>query len=132
MARIRRAGIPEFVASSCFFCSGMTCDEVRSLPAENLRLIVLMEARAKPRLRSCEGLWRSTTKGSRGREARPGSMTEFIRRERLLDPVEVEQIIATTPRELLTFLDGAARTPADIRPTMGSWLERFNAGLSAP
>ncbi|WP_454887904.1 hypothetical protein [Sphingomonas oryzagri] len=127
-ARIRREGLPVPVASSCFFCTGMTPDEVRALPQEQLRMIVLMEARAAPRLRNCEGLWRSTTKGLRGREARPGSMTRFIRDEGLLDPHEIDRIIAETPAELLAFLDGAAQVPLAERPTMASWLDRFNAG----
>lgn len=91
-ARIRREGLPVPVASSCFFCTGMTPDEVRILPIEQLRLIVLLEARAAPRLRSCEGLWRSTTKGLRGREARPGAMTTFIRNEGLLDPCDIDRV----------------------------------------
>ncbi len=130
-ARIRRAGLPVPVASSCFFCTGMQCDEVRTLPQEYLRQIVLMEARAKPRLRNCEGLWRSSTKGLRGREARPGSMTRFIRDQRLLDPAEVDRIVAEAPSELVAFIDGASRLPLSQRPAMGSWLERFDAGALA-
>ena len=129
--RIADAGLPEPVASSCYFCIGMTCDEVRSLPPAYLRLIVLMEARAAPRLRSCEGLWRSSTKGMRGCEARPGSMTKFIRDQRLLDPAEVDRIVAEAPADLIAFLDVAAKLPPERRPTMGSWLERFNAGVDA-
>lgn len=129
--RIATAGLPQVVASSCFFCIGMTCDEVRSLPPAYLRLIVLMEARAAPRLRNCEGLWRKSTKGTRGQEARPGSMTRFIRDQRLLDPVEVDRIVAEAPADLIAFLDVAAKLPPERRPTMGSWLERFNAGVTA-
>lgn len=130
-ARIRREGLPVPVASSCFFCTGMTPDEVRALPAEQLRLIVLLEARAAPRLRNCEGLWRSTTNGLRGREARPGAMTIFIRSEGLLDPREIDSIIAEAPADLIAFLEVAARIPLADRPTIGSWLERFNAGAVA-
>jgi hypothetical protein len=129
-ARIRREGLPVPVASSCFFCTGMTPDEVRALPVEQLRLIVLLEARAAPRLRNCEGLWRSSTKGLRGREARPGSMTTFIRNEGLLDAREVDDIIADTPADLIPFLEVAANIPLAERPTLGSWLERFNAGAA--
>lgn len=118
------------VASSCFFCTGMTPDEVSALPVEQFRLIVLLEARAAPRLRNCEGLWRSSTKGLRGREARPGSMTIFIRNEGLLDPREVDHIIANTPADLIAFLEVAANIPLAERPTLGSWLERFNAGAA--
>jgi hypothetical protein len=131
VARIRREGLPVPVASSCFFCAGMAPDEVRALPVEQLRLIVLLEARAAPRLRSCEGLWRSTTKGLRGREARPGSMTTFIRNECLLDAREIDRLVNEVPAELIAFLDVAAKIPLEERPTMGSWLERFNAGAAA-
>ncbi|WP_294029495.1 hypothetical protein [Sphingopyxis sp.] len=125
--RIRSAGLPVPVASSCFFCTGMKPDEVRSLPAEYLRMIVLMEARARPRLRTCEGLWRSTTKGLRGSEAKPGSMTSFIRTEGLLPVEEVDRIARETPTQLIAFLDAAAQVPLQERPTMGSWLDRFHA-----
>ena len=130
-ARIRRAGLPVPVASSCFFCTGMTPDEVRVLPVEHLRLIVLLEARAAPRLRSCEGLWRSSTKGFRGREARPGAMTDFLRDKRLLPEAEIDRIIREAPRDLIRFLDVAAALPLEERPTMGSWLKRFNDGAAA-
>lgn len=130
-ARIRREGLPVPVASSCFFCTGMTPDEVRALPAEQLRLIVLLEARAAPRLRTCEGLWRSTTKGLRGREARPGAMTSFIRSEGLLTAGEIDSIVNDAPADLISFLDVAATIPLAERPTMGGWLARFNAGAAA-
>ncbi|MCY1168847.1 hypothetical protein [Sphingomonas echinoides] len=130
-ARIRLEGLPVPVASSCFFCTGMKPDEVRALPVEQLRLIVLLEARAAPRLRNCEGLWRSTTKGLRGSEARPGAMTTFIRNEALLDPREIDRIIVEAPPDLIAFLEVAAKIPLTERPTLGSWLERFNAGATA-
>ncbi|WP_260610701.1 hypothetical protein [Sphingomonas sp. IC081] len=124
--RIRQAGF-EVPASSCFFCTGMQCNEVRALPAACLRLIVLMEARAKPRLRSCEGLWRSTTKGLRGREARPGSMTQFIRDEKLLHAHEIDWIAGEANAHLAVFLRRAAALPLEQRPTMRSWIDRFIA-----
>lgn len=124
--RIRQAGF-EVPPSSCFFCTGMQCDEVRALPAWCLRLIVLMEARAKPRLRSCEGLWRSTTKGLRGREARPGSMTRFIRDEGLLPAHEIDWIASEANADLAAFLSRAAALPLERRPTMRSWINGFVA-----
>lgn len=122
---IADAGLPPFPKSSCFFCTGMQPDEVRALPCEELRLIVLMEARAAPRLRNIEGLWRRSTR------ARPGSMTAFIRQEELLDGAEIDAIIAEAPADLLNFQQIAATVPLDERPTMGSWLERFHAGRRA-
>ncbi|WP_239019048.1 hypothetical protein [Sphingobium terrigena] len=66
---IAEEGLPPFHKSSCFFCGAMQISEVRALPREELRLIVLLEARAAPRLRTVEGLWRKSTK------KRPGSMS---------------------------------------------------------
>ena len=58
-------------------------------------------------------------------------MTSFIRDEGLLDPAEIDRIIRETPAELVAFLEVAANRPLAERPTMGSWLERFNAGATA-
>lgn len=125
--RIRREGLPVPVASSCFFCTGMKPDEVRELPRSYLRLIVLMEARAAPRLRTVEGLWRKSTKGLRGREARPGSMTEFIRAKGLLPSSEIDDIIAYAPADLISFQEAAALVPVAERAPLRTWLDCFNA-----
>ena len=61
--------------SSCFFCPSIQPREVEELPADHLRRMVLMEARAEPRLEKIEGLWRR----KRQRDALPGPITEFIR-----------------------------------------------------
>lgn len=127
--RIERAGLPQPTKSSCFFCTGMTVSEVRTLPRPNLRLIVLMEARAAPRLRTVEGLWRSSTKGLRGNEPRPGSMTAFIRQQGLLEEEEIDWIVANAPRQLLAFQASAAQTPVAERPTMSEWIVSFNAEM---
>lgn len=126
--RIAAEGLPFVHKSSCFFCAGMTPEELRGLDEDQLRVIVLMEARAKPRLRTVEGLWRSSTKGLRGREARPGAMTDMIRIERLLDPAEIDSIIEHVPTDLVAFQHGAAQIPIDDRPPMATWLEQFLAG----
>lgn len=127
--RIEQAGLPLPCKSSCFFCTGMTASEVRLLPKPNLRLIVLMEARAAPRLRTVEGLWRSSTKGLRGNEARPGSMTAFIRNEGLLEGREIDWIVANAPSQLLAFQESVAHVPVASRPTMSAWIAAFNAEL---
>jgi hypothetical protein len=104
VAEIRKAGLPPPGKSSCFFCLAMQPDEVRDLNKDQLRRIVVMEARAKPRLRVIEGLWGRSTK------KRPGSMTVFIRQEGLLDGDEIDRIIATVPQEIIAnqeaFKDG--------------------------
>jgi hypothetical protein len=126
IARIEEAGLPVPPKSSCFLCGAMQSEEVRALPAWCLRLIVLVEARAAPRLRTVEGLWRKSTK------KRPGRMTDFIRAERLLDPADIDEIVATAPLDLVRFQDVAAGVPLEERPTMASWLERFNAHYKEP
>ena len=47
---IAAAGLPVPPKSSCFFCGAMRPDEVDELPLDQLRVLVLMEARATPRL----------------------------------------------------------------------------------
>lgn len=47
---IAAAGLPVPPKSSCFFCPAMKAWEVEELPVELLRRIVVLEARAKPRL----------------------------------------------------------------------------------
>jgi hypothetical protein len=90
------AGLPVPVKSSCFFCIAMKPEEIRLLSVSKLRRIILLEARARPRLLKVEGLWRSSTR------TRPGSMTEFIRREGLLPLNEIERI-QRVPEELVRF-----------------------------
>lgn len=123
IARIEAAGLPVPPKSSCFICGAMKPDEVRALPAWCLRLIVLVEARAAPRLRTVEGLWRRST------STRPGRMTDFIRAEELLPTAEIDAIIADAPTDLIRFQDAAALIPIEERPAMSEWLDRFNAGL---
>lgn len=111
-------------------CCAAQPAEIRTLPAWCLRLIVLIEARARPRLRTIDGLWRKPTMGLRGREARPGSMTEFIRAERLLPATDIDAIVAEAPADLIRFQDAAALVPIEERPPLRDWLDRFNAGIN--
>ncbi|MCI3130969.1 hypothetical protein [Phenylobacterium aquaticum] len=124
--RIRRAGLPVPPKSACFFCTAARPQEVRTLPVLQLRQIVLIEARAQPRLRNVEGLWRKAVKGARGAEPRPGSMTAFIRQERLLDVAEIDGIVETAPRALLRWQDAVAQAQM-ARPEMGRWMTVFDA-----
>lgn len=93
---IAAAGLPIPVKSSCFFCLAMKPAEVRELSESKLRRIVLLEARAKPRLTTTEGLWRKSTK------TRPGMMTDFILAEGLLSKAAVEKI-QQVPAALIAF-----------------------------
>lgn len=98
---IAKAGLPVPPKSSCFFCPVMKPSEVRALPAEKLRRIVMLKARAAPRLVSIQGLWRREVKGSRGGEPHPRSMTAFIRHERLLPEEEIDCLMQTVPTEIM-------------------------------
>jgi hypothetical protein len=123
VARIVAAGLPVPPKSSCFFCGAIRPDEVRALPQWCLRLIVLIEARAEPRLRTVEGLWRRSTK------TKPGKITDFIRTERLLPEAEIGAIQRDAPTDLIRFQDAASIVPLSERPTMEAWIDTFNAGL---
>lgn len=125
-ARIRRAGLPVPPKSACFFCTAARPAEIRALPIQQLRQIVLIEARARPRLRNVDGLWRTAVKGARGAEARPGAMTDFIRQEGLLDPEEIEAIVAMAPQSLLRWQASVAQTEAP-RAELRRWTTVFDA-----
>ena len=129
--RIAAAGLPIPPKSSCFFCGSIKPDEVLQLSTDELRVIVLMEARAKPRLRNGDGLWRRPVLGRRGATPRPGSITEFIRERGLLPAAEVDHIIATAPTELLAFQAVQAALPPESRTPMGHWLDSFNRAADA-
>lgn len=107
----------------------MKPEEVRSLPEDYLRLIILIEARAAPRLREVEGLWRKPVLGRRGATPRPGSMTAFIRQEGLLPDEAISEIIANAPRDLISFQQRAAQVPLDARPPISQWIDRFLDGI---
>ncbi|MBA4794412.1 MAG: hypothetical protein H2041_12165 [Phenylobacterium sp.] len=125
-ARIEREDLPTPPKSACFFCTASRPSEVRDLPTAQLRQIVLIEARARPRLRTIEGLWRKAVAGRRGAEARPGSMTAFIRSEGLLPQDEVDAIEALAPDALVRWQGRAAERPAEQRPEMRQWLQLFD------
>ena len=124
--RIERAGLPVPPKSSCIMRVAKKPDEVRELPLESLRLIVLMEARAAPRLTTVEGLWRKSTR------KRPGRMTDFIRAERLLDADEIDQIVTAAPLDLVAFNDAAALIPIAARPALRDWLARYQQAFIHP
>jgi hypothetical protein len=126
-ARILAEGLPLPVKSACFMCGAAKPWEVRGLPNFQLRRIVLMEARAKPRLRNVEGLWRKSVKGRNGAERRPGAMTDFIRGEQLLPPDEIDAIIAMAPAALLRFQDAEGNIPVHRRAELSAWLKWFDA-----
>ena len=101
LAIIVQAGLPVPPKSACYFCPATKPAELHEAPLEELRRIVVIEARARPRLRSVEGLWRKAVVGSRGGTERPGSMTQYIRERALLPAEEIGAIVAGTPTHLL-------------------------------
>lgn len=131
VARIAAEGLGPVEKSACFYCVAMRPAEVRALPPAQLRQVVLIEARARPRLRNIEGLWRKRVQGRRGAEARPGSMTEFIRTEGLLPTAEVDAIAELAPTSLVRWQDAVAATPGP-RPEASRWLTVFDALGSQP
>jgi hypothetical protein len=87
--------------SACIFCPSVQPEELLEYRKEYLRYIVLMEARAAPRLRAIKGLWRNGIKSTRSGRPRPARMTDFIISEKLLPENEVQYLITNAPKELL-------------------------------
>lgn len=111
--------------SACFFCTAMKPWEVDALPKPMLRLIVLMEARAEPRLTSTEGLWRKTVLGTKGGTAKPGSMTIYIRDKGLLPAEQIELIRERAPKALIRWQEAQAEIPIGERPPIAEWIDFF-------
>lgn len=126
VARIRAAGLDPPPKSACFMCAATKPDEIRALPAHQLRRIVLMEARAAPRLQKIEGLWRNGVKGTRGAVRRPGRITDFIRERGLLPAAEIDEIIRLAPQALVRWQDTQAPLHIEDRDELGRWLALFD------
>lgn len=125
-ARIRKAGLPVPPKSACFMCAATKPHEVDAFPPTVLRRIVLLEARAHPRLRNVDGLWRKPVKGVRGGTPRPGSMTQYIREKSLLPEDEIDLIWNEAPKALIAWQESVADTPIDERPSIREWLGFFD------
>lgn len=98
MRQIAAAGLPVPRKSACFFCPSLKPAELTELVEKHPDLadrIIAIEAAAKPKLTAIQGLWRNGCKGTRGAEARPGSMTVFIEALRAKRALPVLQ---TTPQ----------------------------------
>lgn len=128
-ARIEEAGLPVPPKSSCWFCTASRPEEIDALPPVILRRIVLMEARAQPRLRTIDGLWRKPVLGRRGATARPGSMTAYIRARGLLADAEIGAIAALAPADLVRFREASRAGPGEA-PPMADWLRLFDAAAA--
>lgn len=128
-ARIVAAGWSVPRKSACYFCPVTKPHELHTMEAAQLRRIVLMEARARPRLRTVEGLWRKSVKGCRGAVARPGSMTAYIRSEGLLPTPEIDAIAALAPQNLMEWQESVKNLPG--RPDLSAWLRVFDAAADS-
>src|SRR3546814_20607325 len=104
--------------------------EVDALSKDELRTIVLMEARAKPRLRTIDGLWRKPVVGRGGATPRPGNITAYIRQHGLLSPSDVDRIVADATLPLVAFQAAPACKPVALDMLMAPGAEAFPHGPS--
>lgn len=98
---IRSEGLPVPPKSACYFCPAAKPDELMEYKKKYLVMIVIMEARAEPRLQKIEGLWRNGVKGTRGGIPKPGKMTEFIREEGLLPSDYIDYLVEISPKAIV-------------------------------
>ena len=126
---LAKRGLPEVKKSACFFCTATKPIELHEYPKAMLRLIVLMEARAAPRLRNVEGLWRKAVKGNRGGTPKPGAMTDYIREQALLPADEIDLIVNEAPRALITWQEAQSILPLSERPAMREWVDFFDRNI---
>lgn len=121
---IRSVGLPVPPKSACIFCPATQPAELKEFKKQYLRMIVVLEARAKPRLTKIEGLWRNGIKGTRTGNPRPGTMTEFILSEGLLSAEDVKQLQDNVPNEIMKNQAEFAKG-SDI-PDWHDFLEQFS------
>ena len=120
---IADAGLPVPPKSACTFCPSVKPHEVRDYKIKYLTEIIIMEARAEPRLRKIDGLWRTGCKGTRGATKRPGKITDFIREEGLLEADYIDELVENAPLEIVRNQE---RHRAGIEiPSWHDFLERF-------
>ena len=123
---ILKAGLEVPPKSSCTGCIATKPDELESFPTSEHARLVLLEARAAPRLRNCDGLWRKPIKGRNGATPRPGSMTEHILATGSLPPEEIDQIKQQAIPMLEEWCSSIGDEPVDERPPISIWLEEFD------
>lgn len=98
---IQDAGLLVPPKSACIFCPSTKPAELHEFQKGYLRYIVMIEARAAPRLRKIQGLWRNGVKGTRGGEKKPGRMTDYIRENGLLSASEIDRIENEIPKDII-------------------------------
>jgi hypothetical protein len=120
---IAEAGLPVPPKSACYFCPSTQPEELHEMAKVYLRYIVVMEARATPRLEKIQGLWRNGVKGNRGGVRRPGRITDYILEHGLLPAAEVERLWTEAPKEIVGKLD--AHTLGLVTPSWHDFIEAF-------
>lgn len=124
---IREAGLPVPPKSACYFCPFQRTEEVDAATPEDRARTILIELTAEPYNEKVQGLWRRP----RAADGRPGSITEYILRNRL-DFVPLESI---APVVVLNPKCGKARTGVTFKaPHHGATLraQLEEAGHFAP
>lgn len=124
--RIKAEGLPVPKKSACFMCLATKPAELHDFSPTILRRIVLLEARASPRLVKVGGIWRNRVLGRRGATPHPASMTEYIRDERLLPAEQIDYIWNEVPKALMNWLDAQGAKPLEDRQPMSEWLAFFD------
>ena len=104
-SEIAKEGLPVPAKSACYFCPATQPEEVRELKKVYLRYIIIMEARASPRLEKILGLWRNGVKGTRSGKPKPGRITDFIRQQKLLPEDEIDRLWNTAPTMIVADQD---------------------------
>lgn len=120
---IAKAGLPVPVKSACYFCPATQPEELHELKKVYLRYIVIMEARAEPRLEKIQGLWRNGVKGTRGGKKKPGRITDYIIEHKLLPAEEVEDLRRRAPAELIANQQAYAN--GEFIPSWHDFIEAF-------
>ncbi len=100
-AEIAKAGLPVPPKSACVFCPSTQPEELHEMKKVYLRYIVIMEARAEPRLKEIKGLWRNGVKGTRGGKKKPGKITDYIREYKLLPEAEIDHLVKVAPKMIV-------------------------------
>lgn len=120
---IAKEGTPVPPKSACYFCPATQPEELHTHRKVYLRYIVIMEARAAPRLEKIKGLWRNGVKGTRGGKKRPGKMTDYIREHKLLPAEEIDDLVRRAPQEIID--NQQAFATGDVIPEWHDFIEMF-------
>lgn len=125
-AIILKAGLRLPPKSSCTGCIATRPKELQAFPVSEHARLILLEARAAPRMRNCDGLWRKPIKGKGKSEPRPGSMTQYILEKELMPPEEIILIQNEGVKALNAWCSKITDEPVHLRPKISEWLDQFD------